>query len=539
MRVSGHRWMIAVAAILAATACVGDAATAAAETSKDDLLLISRATSGAGADDDSLELTMTGSGRTVYFNSAANNLGGPTGDHSAIYRHRVLSGETEVVSDSIDAQRPAVAPGGFPLTFQDGTSSASACPGGEEGYWQVYAERSAERILVSRAYGIGPEGIEGGPPGDADSRNPSVSGDGHWAAFESRATNLASAAPGCTSLIYVRDIRDPGLEPSSYDTVLESVANDGSTPTAYGGGDTGAYDPVISETGRYIVFRSIATNLAPGSNGGPNIFWRDTYVGGRGTLLVSHATGGVPQGGYESAMTPDGRFVAYSGLPPDDAEGSIGEVIYVRDMVTDDLTIVSRADGPSGIVIGGEWPSISDDGRYVSFLTNDSRATGVALGDAKNAVVRDLETGKNYLASRAHGPDGAPAAAGADEPQLSGNGRYLAFTSEDDHLSGIDSDGTIDVFLRDVLGPPSSGTAEPEPEPEMGPPAPNPSPPAPPAAAQPSAPPRSGPKRSSSSTQKKLRQEKLHQALKKCRKKRKPQVKAMCVKKARAKWGHR
>src|SRR5687767_2661771 len=72
------------------------------------------------------------------------------------------------------------------------------------------------------------------------------------------------------------------------------------------------------------------------------------------TTLISRATGaaGVNAGGEarESSISGDGRFVAFrtaaTNLSPDDGDATAD--VYVRDRQTSATTLVSRASGTSG-----------------------------------------------------------------------------------------------------------------------------------------------------------------------------------------------
>jgi hypothetical protein len=108
------------------------------------------------------------------------------------------------------------------------------------------------------------------------------------------------------------------------------------------------------------------------------------------------AKGGVPQ----SAISADGRLVAFT--------CDVGQgywQVLVRDMVTGETTLVSRASGPTGAEgnDGSADPSISADGRFVAF---DSEASNLSPGDHdddKDVFVRDLRAQTTTLISRASG----------------------------------------------------------------------------------------------------------------------------------------
>jgi hypothetical protein len=96
--------------------------------------------------------------------------------------------------------------------------------------------------------------------------------------------------------------------------------------------------------------------------------------------------------------------------------------------------------------LGARQPvSISADGRYVAFVSGAANLAPDAPAGVPEAYVKDLDTGEVLLASRAGGLQGEP----ADEPPpgeqpqtgieraiLSGDGRYLLFTSRATNLAG-------------------------------------------------------------------------------------------------------
>jgi Tol biopolymer transport system component len=103
-------------------------------------------------------------------------------------------------------------------------------------------------------------------------------------------------------------------------------------------------------------------------------------------------------------MSADGRYVAFYGtatnLVPEDTDDN--EDVYLRDRATGQTTLVSVS---SGGVKGNSnsWrPTISADGRYVAF---QSEATNLVPGDTNGRIdlfVRDLWTGKRRARRPTH-----------------------------------------------------------------------------------------------------------------------------------------
>ena len=125
-----------------------------------------------------------------------------------------------------------------------------------------------------------------------------------------------------------------------------------------------------------------------------------------------------------------------SNLDPADAD--IRSDVFVRDLVGGTTTLVSRATGAAGTKGDGTSlpPDISADGRYVAFAstaTNLDPADSDANGDV---FVRDLQTGTTTLVSRATG-SARRATAASWAPSISDDGRHVAFESEATNLDPL------------------------------------------------------------------------------------------------------
>ncbi|GGN20251.1 Tol biopolymer transport system component [Actinoplanes campanulatus] len=231
------------------------------------------------------------------------------------------------------------------------------------------------------------------------------------------------------------------------------VAADG-TP---GDGYIGELD--ISNDGRYVAFTSSSSNLVPDdANGTYDVFVRDLRTGT--TNLVSRGIGGQPADGYaaDTKISGNGRYVAFasfaSNLVADDTNGD--QDVFVHDLRTGITTRVSVATGNvqlDGIQSG---PSISDDGRYVTFIETD-----YLHGVGQEAFLHDRRTGVTRQITAPAG--GAPAQTAAFEAVLSGNGERVAFSGTGDYTG--DGGSTSAVYLSELatgatirISPQSIGT---------------------------------------------------------------------------------
>jgi Tol biopolymer transport system component len=276
-----------------------------------------------------------------------------------------------------------------------------------------------------------------GTQGDADSQMARVTSDGRYVALWSEASNLVPGDTNGVADIFVHD-RQTGT------TERVSVASDGTE------GDSVSIFPSVSSDGRYIAFGSYASNLVPDdTNGVADIFVHDRQTGT--TERVSVASDGT-QGndeGFRARISADGSCVAFiskaSNLVPSDTNGWSDIFVHVRQTGTTERVSVA-SDGTQGNVYSDE-PSISSDGRYIAFLSSANNLVDADTNAALDVFVHDRQTGTTERVSVA--TDGTEGNGGVSYPSLSPDGRYAAFSSYATNLVPDDMNGDSDLFLHD------------------------------------------------------------------------------------------
>jgi Tol biopolymer transport system component len=126
--------------------------------------------------------------------------------------------------------------------------------------------------------------------------------------------------------------------------------------------------------------------------------------------------------------------------------------IFVRPLLTGPNKFVSASKGGAQGNARSEAPAISPDGRYVAFL---SQASNLVISDTNlynwDVFVKDLWTSKIVRASM--GADGSSGDANANQvggvPALSEGGRYVAFVSNSPNLVPGKTDPVDDIFVFD------------------------------------------------------------------------------------------
>jgi Tol biopolymer transport system component len=178
------------------------------------------------------------------------------------------------------------------------------------------------------------------------------------------------------------------------------------------------------------------------------------------TQLVSVDSSGA-QGNATSrfsSVSADGRYVVFASsatnLVPSDTNGFIDVFVRDRQTGTTELASVSssgvQGNGNSGDSIGGSLPgfAISADGRYVAFW---SQATNLVASDTNGFIdvfVRDRQAGTTELVSvSSSGVQGNSYSVG--RLAISADGRYVAFFSNASNLVAGDTNHWMDIFVRD------------------------------------------------------------------------------------------
>lgn len=321
--------------------------------------------------------------------------------------------------------------------------------------------------------------VNGNPVTNATSRGPVVSPDGRFVVFLSNATNLVANTISNGYHVYIRDTVAGTTQLVDADTNgVGSVEIDGATVSinsnaqfvafcspdgnlvagdnnhaldvfvrdvtngtnemisvrsaavvpATGNGITSQL--AVSSDGRWIAFTSDASDLVTNDfNGDSDVFLYDT-VGGTHALVSVGLDGNTCLGGYSAwpAISADGRFIAFQSAATDlvanDTNGASD--IFLRDMQSGTTTLLSLS--TNGMSSGNNdsfSPIISQDGRYILFLSKATDLTGAA-----GVIWHDMHSGTNVT---------VPGSITTLAPSMSLDGRYVAYATSTTTLKVWDS----------------------------------------------------------------------------------------------------
>jgi Tol biopolymer transport system component len=372
----------------------------------------------------------------------------------------VMSGCTWTIRASVTPDgTPGNAPSGRPSLSGDGRfivfeSAASDLVSGDgNGMVDVFVRdlESQETELVS--VGVG------GTDADGPSQNARISEDGRFVVFESPASNLVPDDTDGRVDVFVRD-RDAGTTTRISDntttvarvpdisadgrfvvyefgvvsgtppflTFPKSVRHDLTTNTSV---TFGGINPSISDDGRFATFHGARFAGGPTGFTLPIVYVID---------LDSMSSTMIADSAQHAVISGDGTWIAYETFSLETPSQ-----IYRANRLTGEVQLVSGVGATSGNLPSVD-PSISDNGRFVSFSSPATNLVPDDLLAAQQVFVRDAQTDVLSLVSRS-GLD-AVGSADSSRSDLSDDGAYVAFESLATNLDGEEQESGGDVYVR-------------------------------------------------------------------------------------------
>lgn len=344
-------------------------------------------------------LTLSADGRYLAYVSYMN--GSTQGN---IFIHDTVTGTSRTVTGGAGAvlmynenYSPALAANGSALAF---TTTAMS--------WRE-PERIAVANLATGSISYASTNANG-VHADASSHFASISADGRFVAFESAATNLVGGDTNGYRDVFVKDMTNDAISRVSLSTGGAQLDGDAS----------GAQ---LSADGNVVLFRSAAAVLPGAASFLPQLYARNLATGALTMVSADGAGQPLDSIGEHAALSADGRYVVFSSASQFGGDANPNADIFRKDLVTGELSLVS-ADAASAQGGGrASAPSISSDGRYVSFAY-DGGDLLAGTAQATDAIyVKDMESDALVLASP--GLEPGAGAVGA----ISADGAHVGFAS--------------------------------------------------------------------------------------------------------------
>jgi hypothetical protein len=308
-------------------------------------------------------------GHFVVFASHSDNL--VPGDDNDVYDVFVRDmelGLTERVSVATDgtqgngdSQDVSITPDGRFVSFSSSASNLVADDGNGQIDVFVHDRLLGTTALVSRA----PDGT----PGNQDSFFSSMSADGRYVGFMSRASNLVPGDINVVSDVFVKDRLTDAVELISVGWLGEGVIEASDSPD-------------LSADGRFVVFGSLADNLIPllptddpDHHIDHEIFLRDRLLGTTKQLSLTPDGKQADEGSLTAAITPDGSFISWETYASD-ITSDVTDTNDVTDIVVRDLSPWTDLGG--GLAGAQGVPTLAGHGLLVGLTDAELQLAGAA-----------------------------------------------------------------------------------------------------------------------------------------------------------------
>jgi len=315
----------------------------------------------AGGNGDSLNPQLSKDGTFVAWQTRATNLTSGFGSEDTnavaddILLQELSSGNRVLVTSGADgaSNSPSISADGRYLTFASLASNlADGDSNGTMSDVYLFDRLSSNITLITKG-------------GDSDSVAPSISGDGRYVTFISRATNLVADSP-FTCRLYLYDREADTTECLNPDIFLSLDFS----------------RPIISSDGRYVAVHSRGFSLRVGYTTA-TLYLFDRTTNERTNLNDGHSRDFFLPGEFSS----DGKLLIFSShantLVTPDANG------FVRDIYTYNLETREFARVFNGAEADSGGPTINRDGSVVAFDTGASNIAEENNGDYSDVFLID------------------------------------------------------------------------------------------------------------------------------------------------------
>lgn len=417
---------------------------------------ISVDSNGQQANGRSFSPGISADGRFVVFASEASNLvDGDTNDMADIFVRDRETARTERASIGSAGEEadggsdfPSISADGRYVAFYSEASNLVADDTNQLGDMFVHDRQTG----ITQRVSLLPDGGQALPGSDFYkdflSGGP-MAGNGNYVVFSMYNHYLS---PGSAPMYY------PNYFIHNRQTNLtESLNIPSAWHTSFGG---------ISFDGRYVAYSTLNSEVPDDTNNIPDVYFHDRQTGAKERMSLTfdgkEATGCgdsgfgrfpgmLPRGVTRTALSPDGTqvaFDAYSGnLVPADTNGY--RDVFVRNRADGTLRRVSVAANNAQAENGDSaLEGISGDGRFVAFSSLASNLVPNDRNNAADVFTHDRQTHNTWSISLAG--DGSTANGKSEASALSNDGHVIAFVSEAKNLIARDTNETTDIFAVEM-----------------------------------------------------------------------------------------
>jgi len=287
--------------------------------------------------------------------------------------------------------------------------------------------------------------------GDDTSLNAKISDNGRYIAYTTKSNNLNTTPStndtNCSNYVMLHDRQ------ANTTQVISRTPGSGVNTSCGGSLDSGQLGDMSSD-GRYISFRSNIQGLTTGTVSTlHNIFLYDRI--NNSIKRISQSAAGVPTGinaGSNLYMSASGQYTSFrasGSIATPAASGN--QQVFVYDNNADLLTLVSHANGSTNGANGNSSKSsVSASGSHVVYSSTSTDLTASDTnGPSTDYISYEISTNTNTIV----GTDSAGTQLTTANPNFIKspiNGQFALFIHDQDGIVAGDTDGNDDLFLKNL-----------------------------------------------------------------------------------------
>ena len=370
---------------------------------------ISVAVNGDPADGQAFGAKLSQDGRfATFYSSSTNIVTNDTNFWTDVFVRDLTTNTAELISilpngtvADCDSFHPDISNDGRIVVFESCAWSSA---------WNIYAKDRANNSLEKISVGLNGEDANGW------SFVPQVSGDGDWVVFHSQASNLVRGDTNGVTDIFLYRRSTKKMRRISVDPV-------------FGQGNNDSIWPSISADGRFIAYKTLATNLNAQNRTGYIVYDRINNT----NTWASPTTDGLDPNGslsHPATISDNGRFMAFGSDATNLSPGDTNNVkdVFLYDFYKATLDMVSlTSDGQLSNGVS-DSASISGQGQYLVFMSSATNFFPNDQNGANDVFVKDLTTGEVKLVSQLE--NGEQPDSSSDSPNISSDGKTIIFSSD-------------------------------------------------------------------------------------------------------------
>lgn len=208
---------------------------------------------------------------------------------------------------------------------------------------------------------------------------------------------------------------------------------------------------VLSDNGRYVAFNSSASNVPGDSDFGVDVYLKDTVTGSLSLVSVSQSGSNSASHSAVQAVSSDGNWVLF--LSGANDLGSFGPSpvvnasVYLKNMTTGEVFDMVPEKTPMVANSGGNDADMSSDARFVVFVSKESNVTGESISGTQAYLV-DRQAGTTTMVSKDSNGQQLSYSSWSD-PHVSNDGRYVIFQTKT-AASALDLQTSNDIYVKDT-----------------------------------------------------------------------------------------